>query len=163
MLYGTTYNPNAGVALDTTVRTGGACVGMTTSASDYDDLVVSPKSQGALSVMPNGFSITPDGFRCVEDKGSEVSSIEWICAPLIVCGRALTQEGDDGTRVVRFLDRDDTLRQDLISDGELYGGHGKVLSKLAQRGFWMALVKAGCGGAMRLLRSWAPGDMGKSW
>jgi putative DNA primase/helicase len=122
----------------------------------YGALMRLPEVEEAQSALPGYYLLSSRGLQMMtEDKEGNPLTL-WLCAPLVVCGKARTEDGGDWSTVLRFIDRDAVVRRELIADADLQAGSGKVLAKLAGRGLSVASDKASREGLIDLLRVWTP-------
>lgn len=122
----------------------------------FDALMAMPETIEALPKLPGHFTLGQQGIEMhtTDPKGNAVTL--WLCAPLVVIGRARTVDGDEWCTVARFLDKDLEMRQLVLADGDLHAGTGAVIKQLVQRGLHVSGNKLSREGLIDLLRSWNP-------
>jgi putative DNA primase/helicase len=129
---------------------------LTSEQSAFAALMNLPEVKEALTTLPGCFTLTARGLEMMtEDKEGNPLTL-WLCAPVVVCGRARTQDGNDWSTSLCFIDRDAIIRRELIAHADLQGSASKILAQLARRGLEVARDKESRSALIDLLRSWKP-------
>lgn len=99
------------------------------------EFLSTPAAKEADANLPKSFQLHADGLHTdVATKKAGIEDVR-VCGPILVVAMARTKGGSDWSKLVRFVDHDGNVREELFAASDLARGSARIVAKLASQGF----------------------------